>query len=152
MGNVKYRFCFSNLFSFLLAPVLFFFLFFFLLFLVILNLWFSWISVSVRDVLFRKISMFGYLLLFSFLYLDPQIYLSLSRVLHFSFSFSFLQLCSIGLCPSSNCWSLWYTNLCISKHFSVSSSYLLHSFSSHRTLFLKSSAIFFLYGSILFEG
>ena len=52
--------------------------------------------------------------------------------------------------PENDCWSRWYTSLHISKHSSVSSSYLLHSFISHITLLLKVS-YFFLCGSNLFE-
>ena len=63
-------------------------------------LWFSWILVYGRDSLFWKLSMFGYLLPFSSLYFGPpNIFVSI-RVLHFSFSLCFLQLCSIGLCSS----------------------------------------------------
>ena len=74
----------------------------------------SWTSISGRDFLFQKLSIFGHLLHFSHLYLgSPCIFVSIT-VLHFSFSFSFLQLYSFGLCSSSKCWFPWNTNLCIS--------------------------------------
>ena len=65
------------------------------------------------------------------------------RVLHFSFSFSFQQQCSIGLCLSLNFWSSWNILLSISKHSSLSNSYLLHYASSDTILISKISAIFY---------
>ena len=88
----------------------------------------SFIQISGSDVLFWKLSISGYSLPFSSLYMgSPSMFVSI-KVLHFIFLFSFLQLCSIGLCSSSNYWCSWNTNLCISKHFSFSCSYLLQSF------------------------
>ena len=108
MVDVKGRFCFYN---FLLPPFCVFFFFFFLLIaclvaltLIALPFFFrlSRISISGRDVLFWKLSISGYLLPFLSLYLgSPCIFVSI-RVLHFSFSFSFLLLYSIGLCPLQN--------------------------------------------------
>ena len=90
--------------------------------------WISWISISGSDVFFRKFFISGYLLPFLSLYLGSLSIFVCTRVLHFSFSFSFLQLCSIGQSLSSNRWFPWNISLCISKHCFISSSYLLHTF------------------------
>ena len=82
---------------------------------------------------------------FLFLYLGfPCMFVFIRVVLHFSPLFPLLQQCSIGLCPSLNCWYSWNMFLCIFRHSSVSNSYLLYS--SHTILISKRSAI------VLFVG
>ena len=65
------------------------------------------------------------------------------RVLHFSFSFSLLQQCSIGLCPSLNYWFPWNIFLYISKNSSINNLCLTFLFLAHDS-HLKKSCQFFI--------
>ena len=108
-----------------------YFLFSFFLFLLIL--------ISLSLVMFQKLFMSVLLFaLFVSVFGFPSMFVSI-RVLHSSFSFSFLQQCSIGLCPSLNCWSFMEYFLVYSKHSNNSNCFVFialivafHSFASYQ--------------------